>query len=78
MTEKFIKIPVFSKFGDDVPIGELKISKSALPPTPDFCFSLGYRKLDSEKDSDYELLNCAIQPDELYLRYLKVKKFVNS
>lgn len=43
MSEKFVTVPVVLGFDRSKVVGELRILESALPPTPDFVFSIGYK-----------------------------------
>lgn len=80
--DEFISVPVCLGFDSTKPIGELRILKSALPPTPDFVFSLGYSVLETnalpkeELDLEayvkrYELGQVALLSDANYIGYLR-------
>jgi len=69
----YVSVQVVAKFGDSMPIGELRILKSALPPSPDYCFALGFRALkvtDDGKIHGYELLEVAPVSDANYASYV--------
>jgi len=46
MRDKYIKVPVTVGFDSKNQIGELSIRESALPPSPNFVFSLGFNALN--------------------------------
>jgi hypothetical protein len=61
-------IPVLRDFDLTQPIGALRILKSAIPDTPDFVFSIGY------KAQPFELLTVSLLSDAKYLAYLKQRE----
>lgn len=79
---EFTTVPVIAKFGSDEVIGELRILTSALPPTPNFVFSLGIKALEftgvphgevptQAYVGKYKLFAVAPVDDENYLGYLR-------
>lgn len=74
-TSAFLTVPVLEGFDEKNPIGELRILKTALPPLPGFCFSLGIKALDAIPRARYvgryELCAVSITTDEAYARYLQ-------
>ncbi len=66
-----LTVPVVSNFDSREVIGHLTITdKSKLPPIPEFCFSLGYKLLNSET-KEYELVCVSPMMDESYKGYLE-------
>ena len=67
MSNDYIIVPVLSSFGDQEPIGELRVLTSRLPPCPLFHFALAYttQHLDSDH-TDYKLVSVAITPSHLF------------
>ena len=76
-----INVAVVSGFDSNNPIGWMKVRRSALPPTPDFVFSLGFRALEyagapgtiptAPYISKYELLSVSPVTDTSYIGYLQ-------
>lgn len=70
MTKTFTTVPVYSNFGDNVPIGELKILTSALHVHTGYHFALSYMTSDPNREtsihSPYELISVAIVPSHLF------------
>lgn len=75
-----IQVPVLVNFGDTQPIGYMILRRDALPPTPDFVFSIGFMALDphdaapgtvprSQYLGAYDLRGVALQTDGGYIAY---------
>lgn len=73
---------VVRNFGDQVPIGQLRIRTDALPPTPTYCFALGFMALEvsgippgsvpmAPYVNKYQLTEVAIVSDDAYAKYLR-------
>lgn len=69
MTGETTIVNVVRSFGDQTPIGRMEIRTDALPPTPDYVFSLGYRLEGS--NGEHTLLEIALQTDAAYSEYLR-------
>lgn len=71
------KIPVTIGFDSQETVGILEIDVSKLPKhSPDFIFSIGYEVLgvdESNKVSDYKLVQLGVINDRIMLDYLKDK-----
>lgn len=65
---EMVEVPILIDFDYKKPIGTLKIRKDALPPTPNFVFSLGYTALEGAK---YELMSVSVVNDRVYAEHLK-------
>lgn len=67
-----VSVPILRNFDNSDPLGWLQIRQDALPPTPDFCFSIGYKVLRWEQDRviDYQLQSVAIIPDAAYRKVI--------
>ncbi|MFA7287435.1 MAG: hypothetical protein WC055_01000 [Melioribacteraceae bacterium] len=65
---EFIEVPILINFDQgELPIGSVKILKSKLPNTPNWCLSLGYR-IDGD---NYDLKCLSIVNDNSYNKYLE-------
>lgn len=65
--KKWTTVPIFAdNFNPDNKVGEIKILTSAIPKTPDFIFSIGYRN----KAEGFELKCVSIISDKDFLAYL--------
>jgi hypothetical protein len=76
--EDFTEVPVLQGFDQTAPIGWLRIRTDALPPTPNFCFSLGFEVLgfhveagDVPKFGAYKLKAVSLVMDQVYASYLQ-------
>lgn len=80
----FVEVPVLTGFKSNNIIGVLKIRQDALPPTPEFVVSIGYRTLESHdccSNNDgipykpyvgkYILMSVSLVSDDDYIGYLK-------
>lgn len=67
-----VGVPILRAFDQREPLGWLHIRRDALPPTPDFCFAIGYSPLrvDEHRVVDYRLLSVAIIPDADYRKVI--------
>lgn len=78
---EFTVVPIVENFGSQKPIGELRILTTALPPTPEFVFTLGFQALEMRATPGqvptapyvgaYKLREVAMQWDESYIEYLR-------
>lgn len=77
-----VTVPILIGFDASKPVGELRIRRDALPPTPGFCFNLAIRALDPLDTPPgqvarrpyvgrYELDAVSIATDSEYARYLR-------
>ena len=79
--QDFTTVPVLDSFHAGKQIGELRILTSALPPTPDFVFTLGFEALQFDGVggdvptrpyvSDYRLVAVAPLSDARYIEFLQ-------
>lgn len=80
----WIEVPVTLGFDVTQPIGELRMLRSFLPPSPDFVFSIGvsvqeyvppfslYGPDFLQSVSKFELRQVALLPDANYIEYLRM------
>jgi hypothetical protein len=79
---EFTTVPVLANLNGYEVIGELRILTSALPPTPNFVFSLGFQALEvigapegelhtKAYVGKYKLLAVAPVYDDNYISYLR-------
>ena len=79
---KFTVVPIVDGFGTRKPIGELRILTEALPPTPNFVFTLAFNALSMQHVPPgqiptrrycgaHELCEVTIAWDESYAAYLQ-------
>lgn len=68
-----VRVPVTAGFDKTKVVGQLVLQRSALPPTSDFCFALGYRSRAQAGDCvfEYELLEVSIVSDDKYFEFLQ-------
>jgi len=81
LNEDTTRVPILIGFDQNKPVGWLEIRTSALPPTPDFVFSLGFQALGYAGEpgsvpskryfGDYQLQAISITSDEGYIGYLR-------
>lgn len=71
-SNEMVSVPILRNFDNSDPLGWLQIRRDALPPTPDFCFSIGYKVLRWEQDRviDYQLQSVAIIHDATYRKVI--------
>jgi len=69
LPEEYIEVPVTLNFNMGSVVGSLRILKTAVPPTPEWVLSLGYRVLDN--GDGYELKAVSITADSNYKSYLE-------
>lgn len=76
---EFTEVPILAGFDQHEPIGMLRIRTAALPPTPTFCFALGFQTLETNSWAGrapsnyigaYKPLCVAIVQDTSYVSYL--------
>lgn len=74
--DEMVQVPIVLQFGSKEPVGTVSILKSALPPTPNWVFSLGYRTNDDPTNEapDYNLYEVALLTDNVYSSYLESLK----
>jgi hypothetical protein len=79
--DEMVTVPILIGFDANKQVGELRIAKSALPPSPNFCFNLGIQVLDVEHVvpgevatkqyfGRYKLCAVSIATDIQYAQYL--------
>lgn len=66
LANDYVTVPVLNTFVNGQVIGELRLLRSALPPTPHFHFALGYISLRriNEETTEYKLVSVAVVSDE--------------
>ena len=80
--QEFVTVPVVLDFLQGGVVGELKIRADALPPSPDFVFSIGFKCLSDPKTKpgqiprepyvgSYKLECASLLPDANYIEYLR-------
>jgi hypothetical protein len=80
--QEFVTVPVVLNFLQGDVIGELKIRADALPPSPNFVFSIGFKCLSDPKTKPgqipresyvgpYQLQCVSLLPDANYIEYLR-------
>lgn len=62
-----ITVPVVQGFDPQTVVGSLTVDTKALPTSPDFVFSLGYRL---QEDGSYSIVTVSIVSDDSYRAYL--------
>lgn len=70
------RIPVTYSFNHNKIVGILEIEDDWQPPTPDFCFGIGYRinKVDDDGTiRDFEVVEISIIDDHGYKKFLDDK-----
>ena len=70
--KEMVSVPILRNFDNSDPLGWLQIRRDALPPTPDWCFSIGYNVLAQERGqvTDYRLQAVSITPDAAYRKVI--------
>jgi len=78
---EFTEVPILAGFDQREPIGVLRIRTAALPPSPTFCFALGFQTLEqwfapgqvpsSVYTGAYKLECVCIVQDATYAGYMK-------
>lgn len=71
-SKEMVSVPILRNFDNSEPLGWLQIRRDALPPTPDWCFSIGYNVLAQEhgQATDYRLQAVSITPDATYRKVI--------
>jgi len=77
----YLQVPILERFDQAKPIGWVRVLRSALPPTPSWCFSLGYEVLQAKRIgitrlevTDYRLHAVSITSDDEYERVIDREK----
>jgi hypothetical protein len=65
--DEYIEVPVTRNFDYEDVVGSLRILKSAIPITSNFCFSIGYTKIS---EYDYSLVTISLIHNLVYRQYL--------
>lgn len=71
--DDFIEVPILAGFDiTSLPVGFVRIRKDALPDTPDWVLSLGFKVLEQKdnKGVKYELLQFGLVTDSNFREYL--------
>lgn len=68
-----IEVPIYINHDMTEVIGTAKIEEDLLPPTPNFCFSLGYvgEEWVEGKVTRYKLFEISVVDDQSYFKYLQ-------
>lgn len=79
--DDIVTVPILERFDQAKPIGWVKVLRAALPPTPSWCFSLGYEVLQAKRTgitrtevTDYRLHAVSITSDDEYERVIDREK----
>ena len=77
---EMVSVPILCAFDERFPIGHLELRRDALPPTPDWCFSFGYRAmgLTGSQVSSYELDAVSITSDSDYAKVIEREQTRNA
>ena len=73
---EMVSVPILCAFDERFPIGHLELRRDALPPTPDWCFSIGYKA--GERVSEYELHEVSITSDSEYAKVIEREQTRNA
>ena len=76
ISTEMVSVPILRRFDQSDPIGWLQIRRDALPPTPDWCFSIGYKA--GERVSEYELHEVSITSDSEYAKVIEREQTRNA
>jgi hypothetical protein len=81
MNDEFCTVPVLVDFDSNKPIGELRILRSALPPSPEFVLTIGFMAHEMESAPGsipsrpyvgrYDLCAVSLSSDDAYIGYLR-------
>lgn len=73
----YVLVPILERFDQTKPIGWVKVLRAALPPTPDWCFNIGYKVLQGKPAASgrlqvtgYLLQSVSITSDAEYERVI--------
>ena len=80
ISTEMVSLPVLRRFDQSDPIGWLQVRRDALPATPDWCFSFGYRAmgLTGSQVSSYELDAVSITSDSDYAKVIEREQTRNA
>lgn len=75
-SKEMVNVPILQRFDQREPIGWLQVRRDALPPTPDWCFSIGYcaMGLTDLRVTEYELEAVSITSDSDYEQVIDREK----
>lgn len=75
-----VMVPILQGFDQTKWIGMLQVRRDALPPTPDWCFSIGYRAmgLTDLRVTQYELDAVSITSDSDYAKVIEREQAMNA
>jgi hypothetical protein len=76
ISTEMVSVPILRLFDQSDPIGWLQVRRDALPPTPDWCFSIGYKV--GERVSEYELQAVSIILDAVYAKVIEREQTRNA
>ena len=76
ISTEMVSVPILRRFDQSDPIGWLQVRRDALPPTPDWCFSIGYKA--GERVSEYELHEVSITSDSEYAKVIEREQTRNA
>lgn len=76
ISPEMVSVPILRRFDQSDWIGWLQVRRDALPPTPDWCFSIGYRAmgLTDLRVTEYQLDAVSITSDADYERVIDREK----
>ena len=80
ISTEMVSVPILRRFDQSDPIGWLQVRCDALPPTPDWCFSIGYEALGAEggQVTDYRLQAVSITSDAAYAKVIEREQTRNA
>lgn len=80
ISTEMVSVPILRRFDQSDPIGWLQVRRDALPPTPDWCFSIGYHALGAEggQVTDYRLDAVSITSDAAYAKVIEREQVRNA
>lgn len=78
--KEMVSVPILRNFDNSDPLGWLQIRQDALPPRPDWCFSIGYEALAAEggQVTDYRLQAVSITSDASYAKVIEREQTRNA
>lgn len=80
ISTEMVSVPILHRFDQVDPIGWLQVRRAALPPSPDWCFSIGYHALGAEggQVTDYRLEAVSITSDAAYAKVIEREQVRNA
>ena len=77
---EMVSVPILCAFDERFPIGHLELRRDALPPTPDWCISIGYEALGAEggQVTDYRLHAASVTSDADYAKVIEREQTRNA